>query len=99
MSRTSRKNNTKTLRASRHKQRAKDMKERKRLSRQRAEVFSVIEQAHRMKRSKKKGTGDLDANMRQLGYVKVGKDRDVYEQPGHTFVTKSDDVLDKFAKV
>lgn len=55
-------------RRERHLQRAAALKERKKLRRQRAEIHRAMQEAARLKRSKRKGTADLDDNMARLGY-------------------------------
>ncbi len=97
------KQGAKAGRRERHLAREQEARERKKLRQQRAEVHRAIEQAKRMQRSKKKGTRDLDENLRQIGYVKVGRDRSAASASTggrrHVTVSRSDDVLDKFQHV
>jgi hypothetical protein len=53
---------------------AEKLRQRKRLRRSRAPIHEAIEISVRMKRSKKKGTQDLDANMRANGYTRTNAD-------------------------
>lgn len=62
------KQGTKAGRAERHQAAARAQKERKKLRQQRAELHRAMQEAARLKRSKKAGTRDFDENMRQLGY-------------------------------
>lgn len=54
-----------------HRRRVAELRERKRLRRRRAEIHAAMEQAIRLKKSRKRGTSDLDVNMERLGYRRV----------------------------
>lgn len=56
-----------------------EQKARKRIRGVRAEIHEAMEAAAAMKRSKKKGTADVDRNMRQFGFERV-PDREPIEQ-------------------
>ena len=49
-------------------------KSRKRLRTERAAIHRAMDESRKMKRSKKKGTANLDANMVSLGFERIGPD-------------------------
>lgn len=58
-------------RKKKHNERVKALRERKRTRRHRGEIHRAIEEARRLKRSKKKGCADIEKNMLGLGWQKV----------------------------
>jgi hypothetical protein len=70
MSRTrgSRKQSSKAGRRERHIQFTTELKERKKMRKKAAAAHRAYQQAAQMKKSRKKGTSDFDANMESLGY-------------------------------
>lgn len=57
-----------------------ELRRRKRQRALRARIHAAMAEARRMKRSKRKGTADLDANMLALGFERVGDDGHVEER-------------------
>jgi hypothetical protein len=62
------------VRRAAHSKLAAELKARKKIRGVRAEIHEAMLVAAAMKRSKKKGTGDLDANMEALGFARVTPD-------------------------
>lgn len=92
-------------RAAAHRKRDAEIKERKRARKQRAAIHTAMTEAARMKRSRKKGTTDLDANMMMLGFVPRVVDEDTQEAYSHAPHPKGakgtrtrSDVLDKYER-
>jgi hypothetical protein len=54
-----------------HRKREAELRERRRVRGVRAEIHEAMEAAAAMKRSKKKGTADLDANILTLGFERI----------------------------
>jgi hypothetical protein len=59
------------VRRAAHSKLAAELKARKKIRGVRAEIHEAMLVAAAMKRSKKKGTGDLDANMEALGFARM----------------------------
>ncbi len=74
-----------------HRDREQAKRTRKRLRAKRAAIHAAMTEAARMKRSRKKGTTDLIANMRTLGYEP--------RRASRTDLGGGGDVLDKFRPV
>lgn len=51
-----------------HNARTAEVKARKRIRKRRAAIHSAMEQAAKMKKSRKKGTSNVDTNMESLGF-------------------------------
>jgi hypothetical protein len=64
---------SKAGRKERHQARARAQRERKKLRQTRARTHAAMQEAARMKRSKKKGTRDFEENMRTLRFEPIEK--------------------------
>ncbi len=87
---TDKKQGAKASRRSKHLAFAAELRDRKRLRKQRAVIHRAMTEAARMKRSKRKGTADFEHNMMALGF------RGTHRYSGRK---SPGDVLDKYQAI